>query len=53
MLLDLHGVAPEDGREPLRRQLRLLDEVAERSLAAGDLEHAKTPDPQGLGTARA
>ncbi len=50
-LLDLLEAAPEDRRPPLRRQLRLLDELAGRgALTAEDREANLLPDPSGLGS---
>jgi len=51
MLVDLSSVAPAHRRDPIERELRLLDASDSRSFPdADDLGLAGTPDPQGLGS---
>jgi hypothetical protein len=50
-LLDLLGVAPEQRRPPLERQLRLLDAAVARNFDDdADVDAAATPDLQGIGS---
>jgi len=51
MLVDLSSVAPAHRRDPIERELRLLDASDSRSFPDGDdLRLAGTPDPQGMGS---
>jgi uncharacterized membrane protein len=53
MLLDLLSVAPPERRQPLERQLRLLDSMAREMFDDADERRAaEEPDQQGIGSGR-
>lgn len=52
MLLDIIEIVPDERRDPLAKQLELLDDAAEKHLdTEHDVRAAKEPDEQGVGGA--
>jgi uncharacterized membrane protein len=48
---DLKSLVSDERQVPLDRQIALLDAAIEARLDEGEVEAARTPDPQGIGSA--